>query len=1489
MSLFSYNQNPEYPDRYTRNKKWVKVLPVKGRAIQTAEITEIQSIIQDNLKQGFNTLFKSGTALSGLKIGIYQIGDREVNVSISRGQLYVEGLVIDVEENVLAVPSEGIHNIGVLVEERIITELEDGTLRDPLRGGDLYGPAGASRLVWDSSIVLNNNNAYTIGQVVNGSVSQKNLNPFYQIEKTLSLYTYERSGNFCVCGYDVTSLGISKRTVADSSKYFNLQSSLDNLQNEQQTLVSRVSDLSQTLEELKLQYSAAIRNVNLSPSSTNSQIAFNLRTQIENSQAQLDLATSELSQKGKEISSSRLALESSSNLLVDKEAFNISPGVAYVEGQRVNITSPSSIIINRDIPTTEVHSVKFNYAGQPAVALRTFSYNPTTNTAIVNEPNTKTVLKIKLSNLPNTTSIQSLNSFETYSIEITKVIVGSSSTISSLLKEIENEINSDVTNASLNFSYKLFNSLNVEVIEREVGNINTIISAGEKRSLLKRHVTTESVGDKQLLFTSRGLRETDNNIRLEIDISKVDSSNSPISSTSSISVDIQSGFLQGGSTTTAFQLGYRPVAEVNNLVAELEEPLKQIVRGNIVGGEDSLGEDSIFEITRVYDDQREYIQNVHYRLVGQNRISWNLSLSTPDLEPEVGKTYYVSYLYTQSLAKGLDYDLDRSTDSIIFKQRTPAIGRNFTVDYSYYLSRIGIITLDKDGKFGYILSAASQEPTIPSISTSVLGICSFRLYAQSTTITKFPCQRQTVADLNILSNKVKENTKTIEIIKLDLEAIKTAQINQDDPIGMLNDPIQDLSKIDLEKSTASVVPSLQGLTAGYLQKDIPLKRISGGLALNNETSSTQYFTIPYTQQVLLSQSRATGVKDINSKDVSIKERGKIYLSQQYIFLNNPFNNLSPCDALSNILNTLTINQSSSLTIQTIVSSIRNLLGQKGYEVANSLLDGTALASEELDTVERSFVKRILKEVRSNTINISLKAEDLPANTEGFKLLLSGKEIPFTLQNGTSYSINPIGTIKTKVDGTIYLTFQIPTNTSCGVHTIELLSQNKGYAKSRISIYNNLLTHICISALKSWGGLPVSTSTDTFLPIEFSDYIAEDLLKLGIDNTIFPEVISNLVSSELSNSHKFPIKHLSLNQTFESPDYFYLTQIKVKLKSGSTDNNSYIKIHLRDADDEPFKNTYGVAVANTYNFSSTANIFTTFTFPYPILLQRNKKYSIGIKTRGEYKVYTAVLGERDLLTNSILGNQLYLEGDLFESKDGVTLNQYDREDLTYELNRAEFQNQVTIDLGYYGTNDSFSNITYFALNNRDIVPSNTEILYEYAQCTDSNICNSWVSFKPNVINCLPNSSDKIRLRATLKTLTSTLAPFLHFAGASISLYSASASSYIVSCAVNFPESYRKIKVILQYIKPSGTDIEVDYSPTQGFSWEGTEWKNLPIINSSTRIIDNSISLYESTYYLEESSLFYILALERKRFRYRIKLSSINPAIQPLVKNIKSYVY
>ena len=450
---------------------------------------------------------------------------------------------------------------------------------------------------------------------------------------------------------------------------------------------------------------------------------------------------------------------------------------------------------------------------------------------------------------------------------------------------------------------------------------------------------------------------------------------------------------------------------------------------------------------------------------------------------------------------------------------------------------------------------------------------------------------------------------------------------------------------------------------------------------------------------------------------------------------------------------------------------------------------------------------------------------MPANSEGYKVYLAGVEIKnYTLLNSTPLSATYPGTIKAKVDGTVSISFNLPTDLSFGSHVLELISvstTSKGYAKTQIGVYNNLLTQVVLSALENWDISFNKPIADNFLFKTKPTYFESQAFKSS-SSIVNPGSIPDLAYVNLTNEQQYPLLFDAAYQTFKVYDYQYLTQVKIKLKS--VDVNEKLVVNLGEADlvnKAPNRSYYASAYSITYNPTNDSSVWTTFTFTYPILVNSNKLYNLSLTSKGSgYEVFTAEVAGEDLLTEGLVGDQLYLDGELFYSEDGKGLNRLEREDLTYEIDKATFTitNEVTVILGSYGNSDNLSSVTAFCLNTRDITPTDTFIQYQY-QLVGST---TWNNFDSNKLICLETNPVSLSIRAKLSSLRNNISHALLLQGASVSLYMGNQTSTIVSNQTTYTQLYKDVYVVLDYKQPTSTTIKVYYSPTDGLISQGQEW-------------------------------------------------------------------
>lgn len=1512
MTLNSYRNNPEYPDRYTRSKSWAKVLPRKGRPIQAAELTEIQSIVQDNLKQGFDTLFRSGTPIRGLRVTVASRDITSVTVSISSGQLYVEGLILDVQGTNLTIPVDSIYDISISVTESIITEEDDPSLRDPIRGAFILGTPGASRLTWTTSINFGPENiiqanSFAIAQVVNGVVIQKDLNPFYEVEKLMSNFIFERSGNFCVNGLVTSSLGLQKRSSANITKFEGLQSDVTAATNEQQAALSNAVTFQQLVNTLTQQVQEAQIQASISPTPANNAALSNLQNQLSDAQNNFNNFSNELVAAQINLENTENNLRNAETLLTDQQILSISPGVGYVEGYRVALNSPSRLFIPQSLPTASVEAATFTFRGVVSQSLRQF--NMSSGDFTIQTVDQYTSLEIKLTDIqvnPNASTILNTNSFD---VEIFYKINSAT-----LLTDIINNVVSDVNNLSTlnsDITYVLKDSEavgNPEILLDINGNT---ITQQVIKELLNNYISITAPTTNSLLFSATNFTLDATSIIIDI-ASKLynKSDDSLVNSISNLLVNISNQPLSQPVSNATYQLGFRPVIKVNRLIANLQTTQTVVRSENDLA--DALTDDSIVQILEVKQtvtntNVTTVFSPANYRLVNQSEIFWEPGAT----QPAAGTSYQVTFIYTEPLVQNTDYILNTSTDTIEFIGQTPAPNTAFTVDYTYSLAKAGVVTLDKDGRVNYLLSAAARNPVIPAVPESRLGLASFTLYSNRIEINQLSCRRQTVEDLYNLSERIRINTKNNQQLKLDIKTLNQAVALGDDPIGVFTDAITDVSKIDTDLTNASIVPGVQGYMTDYNYEEDSVVNLATGTTatiVQNEMGINSYAIIPYTEVLFLNQPRSTKTLPVSVFPITINKRARLYCESTYIFRNLGSSNVSPCDPITRAGTFFTAQVDNREFIQDIVTNVRTIIGPYGQRVMDAIQTGMPITVANTQNQD-DFIVKAFNDIKCADLSLDLHAEGLPAGVPGFKLFLNGKaytDYVLTAGTGSSYSINPNSTLlgfnqvlgidgfTVKVDGTVDLRINLPDDLPTGTHTIEIKLQDRGYCKTNIHVFNNLMTHMTLTPLRAWNAVPITTSASTYNPVIPSDVFSEDLSRLGIDPSLGVEVIDNTVPIDGTIEAAYPDKHFTVNQTFVPSEDYFLTSINLKIASQPTGSEDEMYVALTDANtDIPLKQIRSIATANSYTTTTLAlnnpGTYTKFSFNTPQQLIKNKKYNIGLEsylpqgTSDNFFVYSAVADEVDISTNSIIGEQLFLAGDLFTSPDGSSLNIADKEDLTMQLFRAEFQDEATVNLGLY---TGVQPTNYFCLNTRDIIPIGTDIIYEYRPGGTSD---PYIAFKPNSVICLDAPLAGIEVQARLLTNFSNLTPMLLLNQSSMSLYNNLGFSSVISKPVIYPNTYFKVTITIDYIQPGGTDIKVYYSPTRGFAWENPEWIELAEQPSSTILLDQDLQIYRTTYFIDEgTNPFYVLAEERRRFRYRIDLTGDTNNISPLIKNVQTYV-
>lgn len=157
----------------------------------------------------------------------------------------------------------------------------------------------------------------------------------------------------------------------------------------------------------------------------------------------------------------------------------------------------------------------------------------------------------------------------------------------------------------------------------------------------------------------------------------------------------------------------------------------------------------------------------------------------------------------------------------------------------------------------------------------------------------------------------------------------------------------------------------------------------------------------------------------------------------------------------------------------------------------------------------------------------------------------------------------------------------------------------------------------------------------------------------------------------------------LSQTFKiqpqvtTSDGLYLTSVDLYFKS--KDPTQGVTIEVRETLNGvptqtvlPFSRVY--LPSSAVNVSNNSSSATTFTFGSPVYVRTNVDYALVIypdANSPEYRIYSAVNGQKDLISTNVLANPNWGLGTLFYSTSGTAWTAVQDEDIKFTIRRAKF--------------------------------------------------------------------------------------------------------------------------------------------------------------------------------------------------------------------------
>lgn len=1406
--------NNNFIDRSYDNANWVKVLPLINRPLQASELIEIQSLLQKNLKDSLENIIDNGSILEGLEITEIEKNNESITLNINKGSIWFEGYVIEIKGLILSVSRIEESLIGINIKLEIIDYLSNPELRNNTELGTEYGSPGAARLIYKTEIVINDPNSIVIAKIKNQNLETILDKNKTTIENSIENYIYETNGNFLIKGFEVNL--IEKGLSID-------------LQKEESNLYLLETEINELENE--------VLNLN-------------------NSSLSLTSSYQELNQE---------ILDIRNNLLLNN-SINNQLNLNNLENQKENLlTQINNLNLELNIKQLNLQKIKDSYNQQKQLYSQNYKFSIGNGIAYIlgKRINNKNIYNLDINLTPQIESIE--NAVYFYKGNIIK------KDLSFNLKDpIEWEqifqkswhfefTISNIQVENKNFQIKLLSNLNLfqnlqnplkennllfnleEYLENFVLAFNN--SKQKYFEYIQYQSNYEILNLKQILISAIKLEKIytnkltfsllKQNSVINIKFRIVEKKNNAINPVDLLFLNEQNISLNIN-LQNEFKLGFSPVVNLKQITGEKLVKEVPIVHNNIVGGTDFLPEDTTIEIVKIYQKEIEYIENTDWQFVNQNQIVWNLD----GLEPDVGSTYYIDLIYNKLFKKDIDYIYNSEKETIVFTKDHPELNKRFEVSYTYQLSQKGIIYLLATGEINYLLTNTINS----SLPENALKLADFEIQGSEVKIKNLNDLIPNWSKVLDYINLTQQNQNTLEKLLLNNQLRTIAsedKLNYSETIG---ENFLNFNNLDIYNAnfSANYLGILGAWTYPSEVKDVDLVYNPTGEAI--EKNNNLY--LPYGSNKFLEQSRITSslkIKKSNRKN----KKGILFADKNLIFFNENSKLYSSCDPT---LDLISLNKR-------LETEEFNLETQKKYLAKNEEIQESIVLGNSCYLYEKDILPELQNTTKSQYLTINLSAWGLVPNSDGFKVYLSGKLIAFNkitrLYNTPAGILNEFS-LKTKSDGSLHIRLDLE-GIDTGCHLIEIYNK-QSYCSTKISIYNNIYNRIILGTNLNWSLLNANEKIANFnLPIQ--------------------EIENN-------NLEFYQNFYPSIIQTFSIETDLYLESIQIKLKN--TDLNANLKLTIFENSNKDFLDLDNILTQINFNnliVDEDGYNWMTLILDYPIILLKDKNYAIGLETDQEFiEVFIGEIGKKDLINNSLIGEQILFPGKLYYSQDNINYEYLKDKHLTFNLFKCNFETNTVkyIDLKNYEISNNILYFDSFALNIRPILHNQCTLDFEYRLNNELE----WKNFDINISQCLKQKTNSLHLRAKFFTKNSDLSPVINLAHASVSLEAKQKKAILISKKQKVI-SYKEIIFYIDGSKDVNTIFKIYFNPTD--------------------IVNNWILLEEDLNYIKDlnSSLNYFRykfiynngILLSNSFRYKIEIynNSNNISVNSsFIKNIFIYL-
>lgn len=841
--------------------------------------------------------------------------------------------------------------------------------------------------------------------------------------------------------------------------------------------------------------------------------------------------------------------------------------------------------------------------------------------------------------------------------------------------------------------------------------------------------------------------------------------------------------------TETYKLNNTPCKAIDQLTAVVEVT-DQMSRGSIAGGTDYLTHSPVVKVMRVWNSEKEFVQGTDYQLTNDG-IDWSLA----GKDPEIGTTYYVTYRYNDIMTLDTDFTSQLESDgtstiTFINASKKPVNGTQFDIDYHYYLYRVDVVLLDKDGNVS-VLKGKSEIGRLVKVpnngDNSLLPIGYVVIYPNSGNIEihNYNTTRMSQGDLYNMSRRLDDLEYNQAITDLDDEAMSGEAAT--DLKGVFTDGFIGASKADLTHPDYNCSIVIDG----------------------------EYCTLPINQGVYTVNPNLTLV------DTIIGRKGRLimcpYVDKKILsqgiattpFLVNPY-------AVYNPLAVVDLNPAVDNWIDTEVAVINKTKTHTSRVVRGGYFRAfTETVSQNTSVSERVVSNEIIEYMRQKAVIV--KGSNFTPYEDNIICKFDDKQIPLKPRGATTAG-TVAGSIKVSADGTFEASFTVPANTPCGKVAVELIGAT---------------------------GRGIAT------------YEAQ-----GTKQIIEREVLTTINNRRVVDP---------LAQSFQFSSDTVLT--KVGLYFAAKDPSKGVVVQIRNVvNGYPGDIAYAQVTVPASSIITSANgtVETVVDLNQPVYCNADTQYAVCILSDSNvYQLWTAVLGEKDVLTGKYVTSQPYVNGVMFSSSNAQTWTAHQTTDLKFNLYKADY----TADAEIIYDNATELDIVALVLAISSVDYQNSGIEWFYRISSTS----SWIPIDAFSDRELGSTANNIQIKCVIHR-GNGVSPIV--AGDCVNIIGVSYqnSGAYVSREVTTDEEYKKVRVILevndrQPAVSAACKFEVYIQASDDSSNKG--WRKL---TAPTRtIISETYNQYE--YKLESG-------ISAKNYRVKVEMSSNNPIYQPRIRRLMS---